>query len=100
MSKLKSQGIEVLVPTLEGPASAWTLAPRLKTFDGKVIGLLSNHKPHADQILRLVVDTLRERYQIRDIIFESKPYVGNVAPGEILDKLARGCDAVITGVGD
>jgi len=99
MGESKSGDIEVLVPTIEvGPSRG--IAPRLVTLDGKVVGLLSNGKPHADQLLQMIVDNLKEKYKIRGVILESKPYLGNLAPKEILDKLTVSCDAVITGIGD
>ncbi len=99
-NKLEQNWIEVLVPTLETRGPSGVMAPRLSTLDGKVIGLLWNIKPHGDQILRMVVDHLKEKYKIRNVILERKTYLGNQTPDDILNRLAESCDAVITGVGD
>ncbi len=98
--EVRFDGVEVLVPTLEAPALTGVMAPRLTTLDGKVIGLLSNRKPHGDDLLRMIVDDLKAKYQIKNVILEGKIYHGNVAPKEMIDKLAQSCDAVITGIGD
>jgi hypothetical protein len=76
------------------------LSPRLSTLDGKTVGVIWNSRPPGDLIMDGIFRILGARYHLGEIIVRKKPYVGNLAPAEILDELARKCDAVVTGVGD
>ncbi|MFQ5861257.1 MAG: hypothetical protein ACE5IG_06890 [Dehalococcoidia bacterium] len=97
---LEDVRFSVLSPTA-GPATGkFRPASRPTTLDHKVLGAIWNSRPHGDKIIHMVVELLRQRYGIREFIFRAKPYIGNIAPAEIYDELARRCDAVITGVGD
>lgn len=55
--------VEVIDPSADrlGSAAA-SLAPRLSTLDGKVLGLLSNSKPNAESVLRAVAEKIKESY--------------------------------------
>jgi hypothetical protein len=97
---VQSISVTVLNPTA-GPATGKpTMAPRLDTLHGKVVGAVWNSRVHGDKILKHVVTLLKQRYGIKDFVFRQKPYLGNIAPAEIADELVKTCDAVITGVGD
>lgn len=92
--------LRVLNPT-EGPATGRVvLAPRLSTLIGKVVGVLWNGRPLGDQVLKLVVEELQHKYELRSAVFTTKLHDHNIAPEETFDELAASCDAVITGVGD
>ena len=91
---------EVLDPTLEPAGGKAVLSPRLVTLTDKTLGVIWNGRRPTDLILRGVVDTLKQKYDIKEVVFRGKPYLGNVAPNEILDEVAASCDAAITGVGD
>jgi hypothetical protein len=92
--------VTVLNPTA-GPATGkFRAAPRLVTLHGKILGAIWNSRPHGDKVIEAAVDVLKERYGIKDLLLRKKPYLGNLAPKEIIDELTAKCDAVITGVGD
>jgi hypothetical protein len=71
------------------------LAPRLATLDGKVIGLLSNNKPHSEELLRRIADIIGERYSIKGIVTHNKGGHQWPARREDLEKLVRKCDVAI-----
>lgn len=97
---LQTLQVTVLNPTA-GPATRkFRRAPRLNTLDGKVLGAIWNSRVHGDKIINSVATLLKERYGVKDFVLRKKPYLGNIAPKEILDELVAKCDAVITGVGD
>ncbi|MFQ5860771.1 MAG: hypothetical protein ACE5IG_04375 [Dehalococcoidia bacterium] len=97
---VQTVAITILNPTA-GPATGRVhLAPRMESLDGKVLGAIWNSRPHGDKILRMVIDLLRERFEIKEVLFRRKPYLGNMAPQEMYDEFAQKCDVVITGVGD
>jgi len=75
-----------------------TLARRLSTLDGKVVGLLNNTKDLADTLLDEVKDLLQKDFpQARFRLFR-KESVSGAAP-ELLEEIAS-CDAVVGAVGD
>ncbi len=60
--------VEVVDPTADQIGSAATpLAPRLKTLDGKVLGLLSNSKPNAVNALRALAEKIQETFPTMEI---------------------------------
>lgn len=72
------------------------LAPRLDDVAGRTIGLLDDGFPDADRYLREVGATLAARgAQVR---YWLKPMLSRPAPPELLDEVARSCDAVVVGV--
>ena len=89
----------LLDPTL-GPTPRKTLSPRLESLAGKRLGVIWNGRPPGDLIFDQVFDILRRRHDIGEVVLRRKPYLGNIAPDEILDELSAGFDAVVTGVGD
>lgn len=92
--------VKVLNPTAGPVKGRVTLAPRLPTLAGRVLGVLWNGRPLGDRVMKLVVEELEQKYELKSAVFTRKPYIGNIAPKEIFDKLAASSDAVITGVGD
>ena len=99
MSEKRTQ-LEVLDPSA-GPVSTKTgLSPRLDSLAGKKIGVIWNGRPAGNQILDQIMKTLKEKDGVRETIFREKPFLGNIAPEELLQEMATRCDAVISGVGD
>lgn len=76
------------------------MAKRIDSLDDRVLGLLANGKVNADRLLELVRDSLGVRYRLREVIVRAKPSASRVATTEVLDELARECDAVVTAIGD
>jgi hypothetical protein len=88
-------------PTQRSLSQEKQLAPRdFETLDGLRVGLVSNTKLNADNVLLAIGDLLSERYQIKSIVHEQKQNFSLPAPDEIVDKIARESDIVIAGVGD
>ena len=90
----------ILDPTVEPDRTESAQAPRLSALDGKVLGLLANGKVNADRLLDLVREGLEARYRLRDVVTVAKPSASRVAAPEMLEELARRCDAVVTAIGD
>lgn len=91
---------QVLDPSLKPTTVKGTVSPRLDSLGKKTIGILWNGRPTGDKIFNRITSALREKYEIKEVIFRTKPYFGNIAPKDIVDELVTSCDAVITGVGD
>ncbi len=92
--------ITVLNPTAGPARSTGRLAPRLESLDGATLGVIWNGRAYGDKILAEVLSVLKKRHRIREIVFRQKPFIGNVAPDEILTELAAKANAIITGIGD
>ena len=71
------------------------LAPRPPTLDGKVIGLLSNNKPHSEGLLRMVSDIIGQRYAIRGIVEYNKGRHQFPADSGALEEVAEKCDVMV-----
>ncbi len=91
----RSDQLVTLDPRDEGIPNADVLATRPTTLDGKVIGLLSNKKPHADELLRMIPDVIGERYSLKGTVERSKASHQWPAGPEVLKELAGQCDVMI-----
>lgn len=90
--------VAVLEPVAEAGATQDTLARRLPTLDGKIIGLLNNTKDLVDVLLGEVKNLLQHDFpeaRFRDFRKESVSGAG----AELLEQMAT-CDAVVTALGD
>jgi len=90
-----SDQLVTLDPRDEGIPNTDVLAKRPSTLEGKVIGLLSNQKPHADELLRMIADVIGERYAIKGTVEYSKASHQWPAGPEALKELAGKCDVMI-----
>lgn len=75
-------------------------APRVRSLDGLVVGLLDNNKWNAQRLLRQLDTDLRARYDIKDIVVRRKPYFSRPAPAEMIEELASQADVVVTALAD
>jgi hypothetical protein len=91
----RSHQLVTLDPRDEGIPNTDVLAKRPSTLEGKVIGLLSNRKPHADELLRMIADVIAERYSIKGVLEQSKASHQWPAGPEILKEMAGQCDVMI-----
>jgi hypothetical protein len=92
---------EILDPTgATDAASDTTLAPRLATLEGKVLGLLDNGKPNGAALLQEVARQMRARHALRDVLMYTKPYFGTPVEPTQTQRIFEECDFVITAIGD
>ena len=68
---------------------------RTTTLDGKVIGLFSNNKPYSEELLRMIADLIKERYNIKGVVEHNKGGHQWPARPEDLAELAQQCDVAI-----
>jgi hypothetical protein len=91
---------EVMNPTAPAGQAAVPLAAGLDTLEGKTIGVLSNQKVNADEVLEALAARLRSHYGVRDVVKRVKRIQSQGAPTSVLNELLERSDAIITGVGD
>ena len=87
--------IVTLDPRDESDSSKSAVSPRPATLDGKVIGLFSNNKPYSEELLRMIADVIKERYDIKGVVEHNKGGHQWPAGEEDLAALAQQCDVAI-----
>src|SRR5438445_12607784 len=85
-------------PTAEPQIRATGLAPRLPTLQGKRAGILDNSKANAGTLMLAVVERLKERYGVRDVVKREKGIAGPPSPSILADLTT--CDFVLVGSAD
>ncbi len=94
---MRNQAVQLVAldPRDEGHGKRLVVAPRPPTLDGKVIGLLANNKPHSEELLRMIVDVIKERYSVKGVVEYNKGGHQWPADPEALQKLAGQCDVMV-----
>jgi hypothetical protein len=95
---MSEHGIVLYDPTAEPRTVKAALAPRLASLQGMRAGILDNSKANAGTLMLAVVQRLKERYGVRDVIKREKGIAGAPSP-EILADLTK-CDFVLVGSAD
>ena len=91
--------IEFLDPTHETVASSFAPARRLSSLEGVTIGLISNGKEGTKGFFDAFERELGETQGVARVVRMTKANFSAPAEPEIWAR-ARGCDALIAGVGD
>jgi len=92
-------GIEVLDPSHEDDARAFTAATRLGTLKGATIGVISNGKKGTRPFFDALARELRERYGVAKVVQLTKSNYSAPVEPELLNEAER-WQALISGVGD
>ena len=92
--------IRVLTPVGKVVKQIFDLAPRVKTLDGLVLGLLDNNKWNAQRLLRQLEVELKQRYKLKDVVYLRKPYFSRPAFPDMIEQLTTGADVVVTALAD
>jgi hypothetical protein len=92
-------GLTILLPIDEEPPDIMPIAPRLDTFDRKVVGFLSNTKDNVDHLFAAMQAQLEANYRPRDVMHRAKAHFAANASAELLAELHRACDVVIVAAG-
>jgi len=85
-------------PTAEPRILAAGLAPRLASLEGARAGILDNSKANAGTLMLAVVQRLKERYGVRDVVKREKGIAGPPSPAMLADLTT--CDFVLVGSAD
>ena len=90
-----AKSIYTLDPRDEDQPVRAVLAARPASLDGKVLGLLSNNKPHSEELLRMMSGIIGQRYALKDVMEYNKGGHQWPADASALEELARRCDVMI-----
>ena len=92
--------ISIYTPVGKVVKREFDLAPRVRSLDGLVIGLLDNNKWNAQKFLRRLDVDLRARFAVKDVIHRRKPFFSRPAPLELIEELTANADIVVTALAD
>ena len=76
------------------------LAPRVAALAGLRLGVLDNTKWNGGKLLAKTVDLLNADQVIKEVHFYKKESFSRNAAPELIEKIARENDVVITAIGD
>ena len=76
------------------------LNERPSNLSGKTLGLLENHKANSDKVLLELAEILKDKYDIKDVVFLSKHSASLPTKPETVQQLLDKVDVLITGIGD
>ena len=95
-----SQKVLLVVPEAPAPAGAAVVGERRIDKRAIRLGVLDNSKGNADHLLRFIVDSVKATVPVASVVSLRKASVSLPAPPEILDRLARDADVVISAMAD
>ena len=84
-----------LDPRAESDHGPALLATRPPTLNGKTLGLLSNNKPHSEELLQMIAGIMNESYNIKNTVEYNKGSHQWPANSEALKEFASKCDVAI-----
>jgi hypothetical protein len=77
------------------------LKPERKLGRGGIrLGVLDNSKANADYLLELIVDGVKKELDVTSVLVTRKPASSRPASYEVLDKLAKETDLVVSAMAD
>ena len=99
MTPAMTEGIRMLDPVVASPSAEQAPAARLRTLDGKVIGLYSNTKLNANKVLGMAAEIIQRRFRpARFVLVEDNVELGHDMTD---DKYWRQpVDAALIAIGD
>jgi hypothetical protein len=98
--RLPGMDVEVLSPVSPPSVEVLPLAMRPGSLDGLRVGVLSNMKSNATELLDFVSDELRERVATIEVVRELKPQGPTVAAADDVMGRLQKCEAVILAIAD
>ncbi|SEN20114.1 hypothetical protein SAMN05192533_11018 [Mesobacillus persicus] len=87
-------------PTNSPSIKTKNMAPRNKSLNGSVIGLIDNGKKNSDIVVQGVAEGLKKKHQIKEVIIYKKHSFSHGLSKDDAKMLADKCDFIISGVGD
>ena len=87
-------------PTAGPVAEKAVMSQRVDTLQNGVLGVIDNGKHNSDTVLNHIVEGIKSRYQLKDVITIRKDKSSYPVRDDMAQDLAVGCDFVIAGIGD
>ena len=90
---------ELINPMNETPVKVAAPPARLRSLQGKTIGLLDISKTGGNIFLDRLEHLLRDRFQVAHVVRTAKPTFAKPAPANVIEQL-RAVDAVVEALAD
>lgn len=100
MSPTTAGKIAVLNPTAPPRELRTEMADRPQDLRGKAVGFLWNSKPNGDVLFQRLEQLLREKYEIRDVLYRRKPTASIPAEPHVIEEMAAAVEVAVVGLGD
>jgi hypothetical protein len=91
--------VKLINPMNETPVSVSAPPARLRSLEGKTVGLLDISKTGGNLFLDRLEQLLREQFHVASVVRTMKPTFAKPAPQVVIEQL-RGADAVIEALAD
>ena len=95
-----SRKITLVVPEAPAPAPAATAEQRKAGKGGLRLWILDNSKGNADHLLGFIVDGVKALVPVASVVSLRKDSVSLPAPMDILDRLTKEADFVVSAMAD
>ena len=95
-----SQKVRLVVPEAPSPQAVAVTATRAVAEGGIRLGVLDNSKGNADHLLRFIVEGVKAAVPVASVVMTRKGSVSLPAPADVLDRLAREADFVVSAMAD
>ena len=92
--------VKLVVPEAPVPAPAAAARQRKAASGGLRLGVLDNSKGNADHLLNFIVEGVKAVLPVASVVMTRKGSVSLPAPGEVLDRLTREADFVVSAMAD
>ena len=92
--------VTIVDPAAEIEVQNNAIAPRLASLRGARIAVIDNTKHMANRFLDATRGELVRRYEVASFEYYRKFSASVPTPPEVIERLAKTCDAVIHGVAD
>lgn len=99
---MDQQGIYIVLDPTQGSNKTehdGIMAKRLNTLDGKVLSVINNGKTNSDVFLQKIIDLVKQKYNLKDVIWVAKTNASLPVTDSMIKKL-KASQAVISGIGD
>jgi uncharacterized protein YhfF len=90
----------LVVPEAPVPEAAAVAERRKAGKGGLRLGVLDNSKGNADHLLRFIVEGVKSALPVASIVMTRKGSVSLPAPGDVLDRLTKEADFVVSAMAD
>ncbi|MBI4307876.1 MAG: hypothetical protein HY684_03635 [Chloroflexi bacterium] len=91
--------VKILDPTGTPKTHIRAAAPRLRSLQGKVLGMRTNLWPNFDLLLERFEELAVRKFGLAGCVRKRHPDLSSGTPGPVLEELARQSDVAIVGMG-
>ena len=95
-----NQKITLVIPEAPAPAPAAVTEQRKIEKRGVRLGILDNSKGNADHLLNFIVEGVKAALPVASVVMTRKGSVSLPAPADVLDRLTREADFVVSAMAD